>query len=122
MDKESQKAAVQTLSEWSRWLIGIDLAAAAGCVIVLQGGVGGVARVFLILAIGVFALALLCAVLLSRVLASVVEQLPLRGADGNPQSIYAYRLGWGLSVAGLAHAQLVLLVLAGLFFLGWVIV
>jgi hypothetical protein len=120
MDKESQQNAVDSLRDWSKWLIGIDFAAATGCVVVLQGGVEGPPRPFLILAICAFALSVLCSVLLVRVLASIVEQLPLVGDDGKPISIYDHLACWNITIAHLAHIQLILLVLGGIFFLTWV--
>ncbi len=121
MDKESQRNAVDSLREWSKWLIGIDFAAATGCVVILQGGPEGAPRFFLIVAIGAFALSVLCAVLLVRVLAAVVERLPLTGDDGKPISISEYRLRSGVTIEQLAGIQFLLLVLGALFFLAWVV-
>ncbi|ABI58057.1 hypothetical protein ACN2MM_14380 [Alkalilimnicola ehrlichii MLHE-1] len=124
MDQDSQKHAIDSLRDWSKWLIGVDFAAATGCVVVLQSAdPGGVARLLLVLAISAFALSVLCAIVLTRVLASVVERLPLTGGDGRPVSIAAYRLGGGLlTVGGLASAQIVLMALGGGLLIGWIVV
>jgi len=124
MDQDSQKHAIDSLRDWSKWLIGVDFAAATGCVIVLQGGdPAGIARLLLVLAITSFALSVLCAIVLTRVLASVVERLPLTGVDGRPVSIAAYRLSGGLiTVGGLASAQIVLMALGGGLLIGWIVV
>lgn len=121
LNEENQLKAVESLRDWSKWLIGINFAAATGCVVVLQGGVTGPPRPFLMLAIGAFALSVLSSAVLVRALASLVEELPLRGEDGDPVSIYDYSLGWGLSARGLARLQLGLLILGVVFFLLWVI-
>ncbi|MFV8833681.1 hypothetical protein [Aquisalimonas sp.] len=123
MDQDTQKHAIDSLRDWSKWLIGVDFAAATGCVVVLQGGdPQGLARLLLILAITAFALSVLCAVILTRALASVVEQLPLTNPDGQPVSTSGYRLGGGVTVGGLASAQIVLMTLGGGLLVGWIVV
>lgn len=123
MDQDSQKHAIDSLRDWSKWLIGVDFAAATGCVVVLQGGdPQGLTRLLLVLAISAFALSVLCAVILTRVLASVVERLPLTGSDGHPLSTAAYRLGGGITVGRLASAQIVLMTLGGGLLIGWIVV
>lgn len=121
MDKENQLNTIDALRDWSKWLIGIDFTAATGCVVVLQGGVKGPPRPFLMLAIGAFALSVLCSALLVRVLAALTEHLPLRDASGATKSIYDYTICCGLSIRVLARLQLTLLILGGLFFLTWVV-
>ncbi len=120
MDKESQKNAIDSLREWSRWLIGIDFAAATGCVVVLQDGMMGPPRPFLILAISAFAISVLCSVFLVRVLATVVEKLPLLDSNSNPTSIYDFVVYRGITVKYIARAQMLLLTMGGIFFLMWV--
>lgn len=116
----NQHKAVESLRDWSKWLIGINFAAATGCVVVLQGGVKGPPRPFLMLAIGAFALSVLSSAVLVRVLATLTEALPLRSETGELRSIYGYSAGLGLSVRGLARLQLGLLILGAVFFLLWV--
>ncbi len=122
MDSTNQKNAIDSLRDWSKWLIGLDFVAAGGCVVVLQGGVSGPAHVFLVLAIGAFALSILCSAYLVRVLASAVEALPIVDADGRPKSINDHRAARGISIGALAGAQLLLLMLGAIFFLAWVVV
>ncbi|SEO55720.1 hypothetical protein [Aquisalimonas asiatica] len=123
MDQDTQKHAIDSLRDWSKWLIGVDFAAATGCVVVLQGGdPQGLARLFLVLAIAAFALSVLCAVILTRSLASVVERLPLTGAEGQPVSTSGYRIGAGVTIGGLASAQIVLMTLGGGLLIGWIVV
>lgn len=121
MDRESQKDAVEAMTEWSRWLLGIDFLAATGCVIILQGGVSGLSRPFLILAICAFALSVLCAMLLGRLLVSVVERLPLLDTNGTARSIHDEPVLGRLSVGHLAHCQMLLLALGGVFFVAWIV-
>ena len=122
MDRERQKDAVDAMKEWSKWLIGLDFLAASGCVIILQGGVTGLARPLLMLAIAAFALSVLCAVVLVRMLVGVAERLPLLDADGQLRSIDNEPVLVGLTVGHLAHAQMILFGLGGIFFVGWVVV
>lgn len=121
MDDTNQHKAIESLRNWSQWLIGIDFAAATGCVVVLQGGVKGPPRPFLMLAIGAFALSVLCSTLLVLVLARLVEEVPLRSEAGQLQSIYEYATGLGVTVKTLARLQLAMLCLGGVFFIIWVI-
>lgn len=121
MKEENQIRAVESLRDWSKWLIGIDFAAATGCVIVLQGGVQGPPRPFLMGAIAAFALSVITSVILVRALASLMENLPHQDPDGNAVSIYRYTVTGAVSVRQLANLQLGLLILGGLFFLCWVI-
>lgn len=121
MDVERQTAAIDSLREWSKWSIGLGFLSATGCVFVLQGGVPPLAQVFLVLAIASFAASVLCSILLLRVLATLVERLPVRDAQGNPGSIYRQHLLPGVPVARIAAAQLLLLMLGGVFFLAWIV-
>lgn len=121
MNEESQLRAAESLRDWSKWLIGVNFAAATGCVVVLQGGVKGPPRPFLMLAIAAFALSVLSSALLVRVLAALAEALPLRSEAGELRSIYGYSAGLGISVRGLARLQFGFLILGVVFFLLWVV-
>ena len=121
MDVERQTAAVDSLREWSKWSIGLGFLSATGCVVVLQGGVPLLAQIFLVLAISAFAASVLCSILLLRVLATLVERLPVQDAQGSPGSIYQQQLLPGLTVARIAAAQLLFLMLGGASFLAWIV-
>ncbi len=121
MDVERQTAAVDSLREWSKWSIGLGFLSASGCVFVLQGGVPLLAQIFLVLAISAFAASVLCSILLLRVLATLVERLPVQDGQGSPGSIYQQQLLPGLTVARIAAAQLLFLVLGGASFLAWIV-
>lgn len=121
MDVERQTAAVDSLREWSKWSIGLGFLSATGCVVVLQGGVPLLAQIFLVLAISAFAASVLCSILLLRVLAALVERLPVQDAQGSPGSIYQQQLLPGLTVARIAAAQLLFLMLGGASFLAWIV-
>ena len=119
MNEERQQQALSSLREWSKWLVGVKLAAAAGCVAVLQGGAAGVARLFLLAAIVFFALALLAGATLMATLPGLIERLPVQDGAGHPQSIYDGALWGGLRVRTLVLVQFGLFVLALLAFAGW---
>ena len=121
MDVERQTAAVDSLREWSKWSIGLGFLSATGCVLVLQGDVPPLAQIFLVLAISTFAASVLCSILLLRVLATLVERLPVLDAQGSFRSIYQQRLLPGLTVARIAAAQLLFLMLGGASFLAWIV-
>lgn len=119
MDETRQQRATDSLRDWSKWLIGIDFAAATGCVVVLQREAVG--SLFLTLAIAAFALSVVCSILMVRSLASLVEILPLRDPAGRVVTIYAYRVWGKLSLANLVVLQTTLFVLGVAFFLAWVV-
>ena len=121
LDEQHQQRAVESLRDWSKWLIGIGLGAATGCVVVLQGGVKGPPRPFLLLAIASFTFAVITSIGLVRTLASLVEKLPLEDARGRSESIFNYPVKGNVSVRGLARMQLMLMILGAVCFLIWVL-
>lgn len=121
MSDESQHKATELLRSWSTWLIGIDLAAATGCVVVLQGGVAGAPRFFLILAICAFAFSVLTAGLLMGMLPAVVQRFPLRDGNGRLISIYECKTWANMTLKVLAQLQYGLFALAVLAFVAWIV-
>jgi len=117
MTDQSQVRAVESLREWSKWLIGVAFSAATGCVLVLQGGVPPFAQLALVLAVTAFTLGVLCSALLLRALASLDEHLPVR----SPKGINGQPAWMGLTVGHIARAQLLCLSLGALFFLAWIV-
>lgn len=117
----SQGKALDLVGEWSKWLVGVNLAATAGCVSVLQRGIAGTPRFFLLLAIGTFTLSLLTAALLLGLIPALAQRLPVEGEGSNAGTIFDGHL-WGvLTVRLLAIIQFTLFLLAAAAFLGWVI-
>jgi hypothetical protein len=116
---DNQRKAVELLSDWSKWLIGINFAAATGCVTILKVGVKKDLLPFLIVAIGAFVLSVFCSTLLVRVLATLVEQLPIQDEAGH-KSVSEYNIYRGLNVRTLAFLQLFLFMVGLVFFLIWV--
>ena len=121
MDEEMQQKALESVREWSKWLVGVNLAAGAGCVAVLQTGVGGVPRIFLLAAIGSFGLAMLVGAGLMAMLPGLMEQLPVQDEAGRPMSVYQGGLWLGMRVRTLVLVQFSLFVLALITFAGWVL-
>lgn len=121
MAENSQGKALELVAEWSKWLVSVNVVATAGCVAVLQSGVEGMPRVFLLLAIGTFALSLLVAALMLGLIPALSQRLPVQNERGQPASIYDGRLWSGLTVRVLAITQFALFLLAAACFLGWVV-
>lgn len=121
MDEGLQQKALESVRDWSKWLVGVNLAAGAGCVAVLQTGVGGVPRIFLLAAIGFFGLALLVGAGLMALLPSLMEQLPVQNSAGRLVSVYEGALWRGMRVRTLVLVQFSLFVLALIAFAGWVL-
>ncbi|SEA08308.1 hypothetical protein SAMN05660964_00861 [Thiothrix caldifontis] len=116
MDKSVQMDAVNALKDWSRWLIGLNTVLGGGCLAILQtGNMAGMSRMFMVLAIVAFLGSVLCAILLGRALASLVEHIP------TVNSIYEFTNGMGLSVKRLAQLQLLIFLLACLCMGIWLV-
>lgn len=121
MNEGRQQQALELVRDWSKWLVGVNLAAGAGCVAVLQSGVGGLPRIFLLAAIGCFGLALLIGAALMALMPGLVERLPVRNEEGRLVSVYEGRLWQGMRVRTLVTVQFGLFVLALIAFGGWVL-
>lgn len=119
MDESRQQRAIDSLKEWSQWLIGVDFMAATGCMVVLERGAQGLMRFFLMLAIAAFVLSILSSVFLIKTLAALVEELPLRDEAGHLTSIYNFPAGLGMTVRELAQSQVTLFLVAAAFLLFW---
>jgi hypothetical protein len=119
MNEARQQSAIDALRDWSKWLIGLDFAAATGCVVVLQTDVA--TELFLVLAISAFALSVVCSVLVVRALASLVETLPFQNEAGEVVSIYEYQVWGQLSLANLVALQMLFFVMGIALFLTWVV-
>lgn len=117
MHEDQQHKAIDALRDWSKWLIGVDFLAGAGCVTVLQLGAQGLPRVAMIAAIVALVAAITCSLLLVRVLAAAVEHVPVRGEAG----ICGYKMRCCLSVGTLSLSQLVLTCLGAILLVVWVL-
>jgi hypothetical protein len=121
MTAGGQEKAIESIREWSRSLIGLELAAGAGCVAILQQGVGGLPRIFLITAIASFGLALATAALILGVTPSVLQQLPIHDHDGRETSVYDCYVWRGLRLKTIVQLQYLFFAAAIVFFVTWVI-
>lgn len=121
MDNQAQGKALEAFKDWSRWLVGVNVVAAGGCVAVLQTGVGGIARLFLMAAIGAFIAAVLVAAALLGLLPGLIQQVPVKDASGKPLNIFDLAIWSSVKLRTVAQFQFFMMVLAGLFFLGWVL-
>ena len=73
--RENLLKAIGSLSDWSKWLIGVNFGAATGCVLVLRGGAAEAVRPMLLVAIVCFALSVLCSSLFVFLLSVQVEKI-----------------------------------------------
>jgi hypothetical protein len=121
MTDGGQEKAIESIRDWSKSLIGLELAAGAGCVVILQQGVGGLPRVFLIAAIVAFGLALATAALILGLTPSVLQQLPLRDPEGSDLNIYDCHVWRGLRLKTVVQLQYLFFAAAIVFFVTWVI-
>jgi hypothetical protein len=119
MDDTRQQKAIDSLRDWSKWLIGLDFAAVTGCVVVLQRD--AIDSPFLTLAIAAFAFSVVASILVVRSLAYLIEVLPLTDANNELESIYQYRVFGSLLLGHLVYIQTGLFLAAVLFFLAWVV-
>jgi uncharacterized membrane protein YjjP (DUF1212 family) len=72
---ETRLKTIQSLSDWSKWLISVNFAAATGCVLVLRGDPAERVRPMLLFAIIFFSLSVLCSSLFVFLLSSQVEKI-----------------------------------------------
>jgi hypothetical protein len=72
---ETRLRTIQSLSDWSKWLISVNFAAATGCVFVLREGAAEPVRPMLLFAIIFFSLSVLCSTLFVFLLSSQVEKI-----------------------------------------------
>jgi hypothetical protein len=121
MSDHSQGKALDLVGDWSKWLVSVNVVATVGCVSVLQTGVAGTPRFFLLLAIGTFTLSLLTAAFLLGLIPALSQRLPVEGEGGRPGTVYDGHLWGTLTVRLLAVVQFALFLLAAASFLGWVI-
>ncbi len=120
MNEVYQEKALEALRDWSKWLIGLNTFAGAGCLAMLQKGGFGDLTPFLIAAIAVFALAVVAAALLIGVLAVVLQRLPLRDSGAQPGSVFDHRVWRGVRLRQLAWLQFGLFVLGIVLLLTWI--
>lgn len=120
MDEQSQQQAIEALRDWSKWLIGLNVFSAAGCVTILEGGVGSNLKPFLVGAILFFALSGMVAALLIVSLAGMVQRCPLQDEEGTVKSIFDHHVWQKVSLRLLISFQLVLFALGVLNLLIWV--
>jgi hypothetical protein len=117
---EYQEKAIDSLRDWSKWLIGLNFSAVTGCVIIVQQGVGPVLKPLLFGAILLFTVSVLSAALIVGMLASIVQTLPLRDDSGSVGSIYDYPVWARVSLRDLVQLQFVSFSLGVCFFLAWI--
>lgn len=123
MDETRQERAIEALRDWSKWLIGLNFAAATGCVIILQNASGvGPVTPFLLAAIASFVLSVFSSTVLVRELARIVELLPLRDHGGEVTTVFEHKLAARLPLDILAKVQLAFLGVGVLFFIVWVVI
>jgi hypothetical protein len=118
MADETRKQAIEWLRDWSKWLITINFAAATGCTVVLEIGVKGPARPFLLLAIGAFSVSVVISIAVVRALSTAIEGLNLSGE--HQKSILEHQILHGVSVRTGTRVQFASLIAGVLLFLGWV--
>ncbi|HEY5704238.1 MAG TPA: hypothetical protein VIS96_01545 [Terrimicrobiaceae bacterium] len=73
--KDNLLETIQQLSDWSKWLMSLDVVAATGCVLVLKGDTAEAVRPMLLLAIILFSLSTLCSSLFVFLLSSQIEKI-----------------------------------------------
>ncbi|MGN6435597.1 MAG: hypothetical protein ACTHMM_03655 [Agriterribacter sp.] len=103
-EPDNKLKAVELLSDWSKWLIGINFGAATGCTVVLKTGVSEKVSPLLFAAILFFICSLVVATLLTLILTTALHK----------------NAGIGRFHQVLAWLQLVLFLVAIVFLLRWV--
>jgi len=117
---EQQAKAVDTLGEWSKWLIGLNFAAGTGCMVILEAGVSALIKPYLVGAIFFLCLSILMSVFIFLSLPAIIQSLPIRHPSKNLMSIYEYKIANQISMKWLLAAQIGSLILGFAFLLLWV--
>ncbi len=86
-----QEKAVNMLIDWNKWMAGLNFGAATGCIVVLENGVAGIVKSYLIGAIFCFSLSIMISSLVFILLPSIIQKLPIQGKENQKPSIYDYR-------------------------------
>ena len=116
MPEDPRRLAIEWLRDWSKWLITVDFAAVTGCTVVLQAGLKGPPRPFLLLAIAAFAISIAISVAVVRALSTAIETAAAAGEG----SVLDLPLSKRLTIRTATRLQYGFLIAGVVFFLGWV--
>jgi hypothetical protein len=122
MNAQNQEKALDSLRDWSKWLIGLNVVATTGCIVQLEHVKVTSLRPssFLLGAVLLFVLSNLVAVLIVGAHAVVIQTLPVPDASGESASIFTYRVWRQVSLGLLARLQILLFGLGLGSLVGWV--
>ena len=115
-----QEKAVNLLIDWNKWLAGLNFGAATGCIVVIEKGVEGIVKNYLIGAVFFFALSIIISSLIFTVLPSIMQQLPIQNKEKNKGSIYDYRPFASLSLKFIVSTQVLAFMLGVACLFLWV--
>ena len=97
--EKNKQQSMQSLTDWSKWLITINFLSATGCIIALEtSNPSGKVGVFFFAAILSFSLSVICSTLFILMLA--IQDLPRSGFDSR-QFTWLAMLQWVLFTIGL---------------------
>ena len=127
MNKLSDKSALQekalnSISDWSKWLIGLNFTSGAGCIAVLQQGVTASMKFYLVGAVFFFAFSAAVTAFVLANLPMIIQRLPLHTKKGEPRDIYDFWIfSPGLSLQLLTIIQLLLFITGLAFLFAWML-
>lgn len=117
MSDASQQAAIESLRDWSKWLVGLDVAGLAGCILKehASGGLAGATFELYVTAMLLFLAALFTSTVLLMRVPKLMQRKPIE------DDALAQRIFGPFSVWTLARTQFVLFWLGMAAFLLWVL-
>lgn len=121
-ERQQQEKAVDSLRDWCKWMIGLNLTMGTGCVLVLLRGVSATLKTYLVGAVLFFAFSIIAASLITAVLPSIVQRLPIYDDSAKKIcSIYTVRVAPSLTLKSLAGLQYALFVLGIISLFTWIV-
>jgi hypothetical protein len=121
-ERQQQEKAVESLRDWCKWMIGLNLTMGAGCVLVLLRGVSATLKTSLVSAIIFFGVSMIIAALIIAVLPSIIQRLPLyENSERRPSNIYTAYVAPLLTLKILASLQYAFFVLGIIFLFTWIV-
>ena len=117
-----QEKALDSIRDWSKWLIGLNFTSGGGCIAILQTGATAAMKFYLVGAVFFFGLSAAVSALILANLPMIMQRLPLQTKKGEKREIHDYWILFpGLSLQLLTILQLLLFVTGLAFLFTWML-
>lgn len=121
-ERQQQEKAVESMRDWCKWMIGLNLTMGTGCVLVLLRGVSAALKTSLVSAVLFFAFSMVLASLIIAILPSIIQRLPIYdNSERKASNIYTAHVAPRLTLKMLAGLQYAFFVLGIVFLFTWIL-